>query len=231
MSKRTEVKLRRQRQARLQTAFVAVLVVVVVAVVGYLIFQSQQSGGKVPATSTIDPGKSFGPTEAKVIVREFADFQCPYCGKFAVSDGRQFIIDQANAGKLRFEYHHYIVVDIPGTSDESRHAAWASECANEQGKFWDYSTYLFTHQNGEHQGAFSDANLKTFAVTLGLDTATFNPCFDAKRYATKVAQDDALGQSLGVFQTPSLFINNTLVKDPLDINEIKTLINAAVGAN
>ena len=46
-------------------------------------------------------------------------------------------------------------------------AANASQCAEDQGKFWDYQDYLFTHQNGEDQGTFSIINLESFSKKLG----------------------------------------------------------------
>jgi protein-disulfide isomerase len=132
------------------------------------------------------------------------------------------------AGNVRFEYHHFIVVDGNLGSQESRRSAEASECANQQGKFWQYHDYLFSHQNGEGKGAFSDANLKSFAVTLELDATKFNACFDGKTTATAVEQDEALARSLGINQTPTLLVNGKLIQDPLNLAELQQVIDAAL---
>ena len=132
------------------------------------------------------------------------------------------------AGNVRFEYHHFIVVDGNAGGQESRRAAEASECAKQQGKFWQYHDYLFSHQNGEGKGAFSDDNLKAFAVTLQLDATTFNTCLDTKATAKAVQQDEALARSVGANQTPTVLVNSKLVQDPLNLTELQQLIDAAL---
>jgi len=125
---------------------------------------------------------------------------------------RQLIDEYVATGKARFEYHHYIVVDRIVGGNESQRAAEASECANEQGEFWNYHKMLFANWNGEGEGAFVDRRLKIFAETLGLDTQKFNQCFDSGRYAGEVRADTQLGQSLGVTGTPTVFVNGQKVE-------------------
>jgi protein-disulfide isomerase len=228
MSKREELRARRKRQAQFQSIFLIALGGLAIATVGYLIYQGMQSGGVATTAAAYDAGKAVGPADAKVVVQEFADFQCPFCAQFVTGDAQKTLIDQyAKTGLIRFEYHHYIVVDGNVGGFESRHAAVASECAKEQGKFWEYHDYVFAHQNGEGQGAFSDANLKTFAADLGLDTAKFNACLDAQTYAYVVQQDEALGRSLGINQTPTIFVNGKLV-NALKFGDVKAAIDAAL---
>jgi protein-disulfide isomerase len=161
---------------------------------------------------------------------EFADFQCPFCGEYARSVEDEVIASLVATNKVRYEYHHFIVVDGNVRSNESRRAAEASECANEQGQFWNYHKLLFTNQNGEGKGAFADRRLKAMAETLGLDTVAFNSCFDSGKYAQAVLADERLARSLGVTSTPTLFVNNQLVSNPLNLNEIQQLVGA-VGGN
>ncbi len=144
---------------------------------------------------------------------------------------RQLIEQYVTTGKVRFEYHHYIVIDGNAGGSESRHAAEASECANEQGAFWDYDAMLFTNQQGEGGGAFSDRRLKAFAEALKLDTGQFNACFDAHRYAGAVQADEATARSLGVSLTPTVFVNGKMMQNPLDFGEIQSLIGAGLGAS
>ena len=73
MSKRTQIRQKRQRQSQLQTFFLIVLAVAALGAVGYLIFQGTQSGPL--ASATVDPGKTQGSANAKVVVQEFSDFQ------------------------------------------------------------------------------------------------------------------------------------------------------------
>jgi hypothetical protein len=75
MSKRTEMRHKRQRQNQFQTIFLIVLAVVALGAVGYLIYQGVQSGPLASSSATVDAGKSEGPANAKVVIQEFSDFQ------------------------------------------------------------------------------------------------------------------------------------------------------------
>ena len=105
-------------------------------------------------------------------------------------------------GIVRFGYQHMAFL-----GPESKSAAAASECADEQVKFWEYHDMLFASQSGENQGAFSTDNLKKFAADLKLDTAKFNACVDSGKYSTVVENDTAFVQSLGVTSTPAFLVN------------------------
>lgn len=129
---------------------------------------------------------------------------------------------------MRFEYHHFIVVDSIVGGSESRRAAEASECANEQGQFWPYHDILFANWQGEGVGAFRDVRLKAFADRLGLDTAQFNACFDSGRYAQAVRDDTALGASQGVTGTPAIFVNGQRVNAAY--NAIQPLMESLLAA-
>ncbi len=135
----------------------------------------------------------------------------------------------ATGQSVRLEYRHYIVIDGNVGGNESRRAAEASECAAEQGKFWEYQAIVFANHTGEAVGTYPDRKLKAFAETIGLDTAAFNTCFDTGRYAREVTSDEALGRQLGVNSTPTVFVNGVRVNNPLDFNEISALIDAALG--
>lgn len=88
---------------------------------------------------------------------------------------------------------------------ESRWAAEASECAAEQGKFWEYHDRLFASQGSA--GAFGKENLKKFAADLRLDATKFNTCLDSGKFASLVDKETTNLQSLGVESTPSFLIN------------------------
>lgn len=107
-------------------------------------------------------------------------------------------------GQVRLGYFHF-----PFLGDESKVAAEASECASDQGKFWEYHDYLFTHQKGENQGAFSTENLKVFAQEIGLDSAVFDQCLDSGKYKDDVSQQGEFARQLGVQSTPSFLVNGT----------------------
>jgi protein-disulfide isomerase len=110
---------------------------------------------------------------------------------------------------------------------ESMWAAEASECANEQGRFWEYHDKLFAEQAGENRGTFSKSNLKRFADQIGLDTATFNACLDSDKHKATVQRDIDDGVREGVRQTPTLFINTIKIEGVPSFDALQQAIEKA----
>jgi protein-disulfide isomerase len=144
----------------------------------------------------------LGDANAKVTIVEFADFQCPFCGRFQQSVYPQIKSEYIDTGKATLVYQ-----DFAFLGEESTVAAEAAKCAGDQGKFWEYHDYLYQHQDGENQGAFSIANLKKFAAALKLNKSKFDSCLDSEKYAKAVADQTAFGSSLQITGTPTTFVN------------------------
>lgn len=180
---------------------------------------NQAGIGNAPVNAPVEDvnDSSLGDPQASVTMVEFSDFQCPFCGRF-FSESEQKIIDKyVKTGKVRFVYR-----DFAFLGPESEWAGAAAECAGEQGKFWDFHSYLFNHQNGENQGAFGKNNLKRFARELGLDENKFNSCLDADKYLDEVRKDTEDGKNIGFGGTPSFVIGRAPFKinlDPASVRE------------
>jgi protein-disulfide isomerase len=183
-----------------------------------------------PAQQGLQPGQKvdvsvgklpiLGKDNAKVTVIEFADFQCPFCEKWFTESASNLIKEYVNTGKVKFAYRHFAFL-----GEESNWAAEASNCANDQGKFWEYHDYLFKNQQGENQGAFTKAKLKGFAANLSLNTSAFNSCLDDGKYTKAVADDTAAGQTAGVTGTPTIFVNGQAIVGAQPYTALKTLID------
>lgn len=165
----------------------------------------------------------LGNKNAKVSVIEFADFQCPFCEKFYQEIEKNLIKDYVDSGKAKFAFRHYAFL-----GQESTDAALASECANEQEKFWEYHNYLYEHQAGENQGAFAKDKLKEFAIALGLNSTQFNECLDSAKYKNNVDKDLSEGGTAGVNGTPATFVNGILISGAVPYAEIKAEIEKAL---
>ena len=124
-------------------------------------------------------------------------------------------------GKVRFGYLNFAFL-----GDESQWAAEAAECAGDQNAFWEYHDYLFSHQNGENQGAFSKDNLKAFAADMKLDTTAFNTCLDSGKYTQLVTDQTNLGRGLGVQSTPTFAVNGQPVVGAVPYENFKQTIDA-----
>lgn len=122
---------------------------------------SEMKDVKINPVSSED--RTLGNKNARVVLIEYADYQCPFCGKFFKEVVQPVTDTYVKEEKVLFVYR-----DFAFLGQESLKAAEATLCANEQGKFWEYHDYLFTHQDGENRGNFSDDYLKSFARELKL---------------------------------------------------------------
>jgi predicted DsbA family dithiol-disulfide isomerase len=152
------------------------------------------------ALKTIEVGNSpsTGPVKAPLQIIEFADFECPACGRAApalhdlLADGGEF------ANKIRLVFKH-MPLKAHAHAEQAARAAWA---AQQQGKFWPMHGLLFAHQD-----ALEASDLEGYAKTLGLDVKRFRVDMESKKAKDRVAEDYALGDQVGLTATPTLFIN------------------------
>ncbi len=124
-----------------------------------------------------------------------------------------------STGKVRFNYRHFIVI-----GPESADAANASECAADQGRFWDYHDLLMS-RSGTSADAFSKASLKSYGQQLGLNAAQFNPCVDSDQHLDKVYQDVNEGKQKGVQSTPTFFINDQKIEGAAPFEQFQSVID------
>jgi protein-disulfide isomerase len=235
---RKQINLRRQRQARTnRIIIIAGILGVTLLLIGFVVLTNLKPNAPVattdilPGDSTTVPysfGKILGMATAPIAIVEFGDFQCPYCNLFHQTIQPQIVEQFVSTGMVRFEFHHYIVVDGNVGGNESRRAAEASECANEQDKFWNFHSAVYANQNGEGEGAFADSRLTAIAQSVGLDMDQFNACFSSGKYREAVRADEQLAASLGVRSTPAVFVNGMRVENPIDFSEIASVVNVAI---
>jgi protein-disulfide isomerase len=165
-----------------------------------------------------DSAPSFGAADAKVVVVEFSDFQCPFCAQAADTVQR---VKDAYGQHIRFVFRQFPLPFHP----QAQAAAQASLAAHEQGKFWDYHDLLFDNQNALEQEA-----LLAYAQRLGLDMEAFAGASTGASTASRVAEDMRLGESVRIRGTPTLFVNRKRVENPIDFDEVSTAIDEALEA-
>ena len=228
-ARRSQHAAQQKRRRNITIAAVAAGIVIVVG----LLFWTRQVTTSLAVQGIVTPealseppnadGKAWGPADAPVLIEEYADYQCPYCGQFAQGAGEQILATYGDTGRVRFEYHNFAFIGA-----ESVRAAEAAECANDQGAFWQYHDTLFLNQKGENQGTFSDAVLKQFAANLGLDQAAFNNCLDSGKYRDAIQTDRAEAAARNVTTTPTFFVNGQEVRGALPFEQFQPYIEAAL---
>ena len=178
---------------------------------------------KISAGESVqDDDPYLGKQDAKVILVEFADFQCPSCALFHFGAGSAIFEEYVKKGLVKIVFK-----DFPFLGEESYSAAYAAGCAKEQGKFWEYHDYLFEYRmknETENSGAFSVVNLISFAEKIGLNKETFSDCLWSEKYKGKVAKDLEDGKNVGVTATPTIFINGRKEEGLLSFESYKKII-------
>ena len=155
-----------------------------------------------------------GNPQAAVTVVEFGDFECPVCAR-AEETAREVRSKYAN--QIRFVFRQFPLIRIHPFAER---AAEASECAAEQGKFWEGVEKIYAQQSD-----LSEDGLKRDGAELGLDQARFNQCLDGGSMAARVRQDVADGKALGVDRTPTFFIGQKRIMGALPAQEFSQLLD------
>ncbi len=165
-----------------------------------------------------------GNDNAKVTVIEFADLRCPFCEQWFQNVEPNLIKDYVNTGKVKFYFRSYAFLGPASTL-----AANAAECANEQGKFWDFHDYMYKNQPDESDTSmYTVDNLTQIAGNLGMDTTQFNSCLSTKKYDKDVSKDLSEGSTAGVSGTPTTFVNGIAIVGAVPYDQIKAAIDNAL---
>jgi protein-disulfide isomerase len=177
--------------------------------------QERQSEGKEDraAGSAAEPGHpSQGDADVPVVMIEYGDFRCTFCGKFAREVEPQLEQKYVESGTLRMEWR-----DFPYLGRESVDAALAARAAQEQGRFWEYHDLLYENQSG----GFSEEKLVELAREAGLDVERFEGDLASDRFERAVAEDFQKGQEMGISGTPTFVINGRVVAglQPVEVYE------------
>ncbi len=145
----------------------------------------------------------FGRTDAPYLIVEWADFQCPYCAR-ANAEMKELVRAHPDV-QLRFK--HYPISSRCNTevSHEGHRtacdASFASECAHQQGRFWEYSDLLMKNQSYQ-----SPEDLRFIASQVGLDTEAFLACMAGDTPMRTVRRDVAAAAKVEVHGTPTFYV-------------------------
>ena len=182
--------------------------------------------GELPA---IGDDYFLGDGNAPLVIIEFGDYQCPFCGRFFSQTEPQIRENYVKTGKAKFVYKDLVIIDgFVAGGQESTNSAMAANCAGEQGKFWEYHDLLFETEIKD--GEENNGNLKrglflSLAQSLKLNDGQFIDCFDSKKYLAEVEGDTREAEaSLPQLSTPSTFVNNRLVSGAVPYEQFASII-------
>lgn len=204
------------------TTFSILLVALLAVGVGFLASHSRPittQGSLVAAISDVD--HMSGGNTAPVTLVEYSDFQCPACGSYypVLESLRKDMGDS-----LRFVYRHFPLTQAHKNAEL---AAFASEAASAQGKFWEMHALLFENQDTWSISADAKSLFIGYAKSLGLDPVKFEQDISSVATKERVARDVASGVQAGVNGTPSFYVNGKKIENPRSLAEFKTVLSQA----
>jgi protein-disulfide isomerase len=163
-----------------------------------------------------------GSLNARVVLVQYGDYQCPRCGELHTSImaiQRQFETTLFGREALCFVFRHF---PQPQLHPQAQKAAAAAEAAAVQGQFWQMHELLLKHQQ-----ELGDGDLAEYADKLGLDVTQFIRDIAQKVYVDHINQDIISGMDSGVVSAPALFINGARYTDALELKPLLVAIAEA----
>ena len=168
----------------------------------------------VPIDPEIDHVR--GPSGAPVTIVEYADFECPYCGR-AEPALRELLAEFGD--DIRYVFRH---LPLPDVHPRAQLAAEASEAAGRQGRFWEMHDLLF-----DHQDALRPPDLLGYASELGLDRERVERELRHNEYAARIARDTESAELSDVSGTPTFFVNGHRHRGAYDLASLEAAVRAA----
>ncbi len=187
--------------------------------------RSRDSSADEPATEEAEPGVTeaqqelpdlarrepedplaLGREDAPIVLIEYADYRCPFCGVFARETLPVLISEYVDQGLLRIEWR-----DAPIFGPESFEAAVAARAAGQQGLFWEYYSELFAYEGSGHQ-SLPRSRLLEIAQEIGVpDMELFESDLDNDELSQAVGHDYAEAQTIGIYSTPAFLVGDVPV--------------------
>jgi protein-disulfide isomerase len=164
-----------------------------------------------------DRDHSEGPSDAPLVLVEYGDYQCPYCGAAYPIVKR---IQKELGTSLRFVFRNF---PLTNSHPQAEWAAETAEAAGAQGKFWEMHDHLY-----ENQGSLGDvAFFAKFEAKLKLDPKKVREEVARSAYSARIQEDYMSGIRSGVNGTPTFFIDGVRYDGYPEFRELVAALNAA----
>lgn len=156
------------------------------------------------ARRAADDPAAMGDVDAPLVLIEYADYRCQYCGVFNRETLPTIVKEYVDAGKIRFEWR-----DLPLLGEQSTDAAVAARAAGEQGLFWEYHDAVYADAPERGQLDVTRETLLDWAQEVGVpDMAQFEKDLEDPQLLELVRADAREGQEIGATGTPTFVIGH-----------------------
>lgn len=185
---------------------------------------SQDAGPTTIVDSINEQDWVKGSRDANVVLIEYSDFQCPACA-FYYSVLKK--LSEEFGDKIAIAYRHF---PLPNHQN-AKPAAYATEAAGKQGKFWEMHNLIFDNQKDWKDKRNTDEVFINYAQTLNLDVEQFKTGFASKEIIKKVESAYQNGLRLGLNSTPTFFLNGKKIPNPRNYEDFRSVIIQAINEN
>lgn len=201
--------------------------VLVIAIVSLMIWGREKTPSIEPPfeVDTLHPLDKFkGSPNAKVLIVEYSDFQCPACRAYYPLV-RQMV--QEFGSEITFVYRNFPLTNIHFNAE---FAARAAEAAGKQGKFWEMHDLLFEKQSEWSNASNITELFESYARLLGLDIEKFKTDWVSREIKEYVRIQRRHAIEIGIEGTPSFFINGRQIQNPSSVDEFRKAIRDSINS-
>ncbi len=175
---------------------------------------------EVEAASFPPVRHAIGPQNARFVIREFADLQCPFCASFALQTLPALRAQLLSRGDVRFEYHHFPLVSIHANAFV---AAEVSECVVDANLLRAEAFWTYTHALFERQRTWADMPdpvpyLILLIGQVGLVADGVEACLEEARHRETVGIAIEVARELRLSGTPTVFVGPYRLRDHADLD-------------
>ena len=153
------------------------------------------------ATREADDPRALGDPDAPVVMVQWADFLCPFCGVYSRDTEPELIERYVDTGLMRIEWR-----DLPFQGEQAMLAVVGGQAAAEQDAFWAYHEAMFAEDLRTAENRVDRDFLLGIAAQLDLDVERFAADLDDPATRERAEGEAVLGQSLGISGTPAFII-------------------------
>lgn len=202
--------------------FWAVIAVIVVIFGGVIVFNKNDAA--TPSSNVKPTSHIKGEGKSGVVLMEYADFQCPFCGQYYPLVSQVF---EKYKDQIYFQYRQLPLIQV---HQHALAASRATEAASKQGKFWEMYDLIFQNQATWSASKDATVQFEQYATQLGLNLEQY------KKDAASSEINDIINADIAEFKktkesmsTPTFFLEGKKIQ-AVSLDEFSKLIDAAIAA-
>lgn len=213
----------------LPTILIVLGIIVVVGFVVWALAKPDNSSSQTAQTTDqqkqqMQQGHSTGNTNAKVVVVEFGDYQCPICGQWYPYLKNTLMPQYGD--KINFVFKNFPLTQV---HKNAQIAAQAAEAAGLQNKFWEMHDALYDHQQDWSEQSDPTGLFIQYAQSIGLNVDQFKSDLNSQKVKDIVNTDAKLATDMKLQGTPTFFVNGQPVTITTGFDDLKHAVDQALG--